>query len=139
MRGLLLGLLLLICGSTFANAQDLSGRWYGEGYQLRRYLHWHALQAPDGELWVEFRQYEDCKLVDRSQHAGRWRLSGKILYTDIFMIDGAPSKLQYRYAIERYSGTEMEYRETSLGMLFKSRRVGEDFAWPDCDPSKLVS
>ena len=122
-----------------ALAQDLSGRWYGEGYQLRRYLHWLAVHGPDGRLQIEFREYEDCKLKYRSREAGRWRVSNGILATEIFMVEGQRVDRLERHVLDRYDGASIEYHHMRTGMQFRSKSVDENFEWPDCDPSKLVS
>jgi hypothetical protein len=141
MRGWFLLCMVLAIGLSAAasSAQDLTGRWYGEGYQLRRYLHWLAVHGADGRLQIEFREYEDCKLKERVREAGRWRLSNDILSTEIFMVEGQRVNRLERYVIQRYDATTLEYFHTRTGMPFRSQRVDEGFEWPACDPSKLVS
>jgi hypothetical protein len=133
-------LCLLLCSvSSRAFAQDLSGLWYGEGYQGRNYLHWLAQHAPSGELSIEFRQYKDCKLTMQSHEAGVWKFSGGVLATEVFMMDGSKVFYSERYHLEKHDKAGIEYRNVRSGVLFKARRVDEDFAWPACDPAKPVS
>lgn len=132
-------LLLPMAAGRAGAAEDISGFWYGEGYQQRRYLHWLAVHAPDGKFHIEFRQYSDCKLMMRSEEVGRWRYDKGFLITDISMLDGKSVKIHERYFVEKIDARKLEYRTVRTGTLHKARRVSEDFIWPDCDPARLVS
>lgn len=137
--GLLLLLLLVVAVPAMAQQADLSGRWYGEGYQGRVYLHWLSERRPDGGFAVEFRRYEECQIVHRSLEAGRWSLHGSIYATNTTMIDGQRVNYADRYLLLGLSNNEMSYQHIASGTLFRAQRVGADFDWPGCDPSKLVS
>ncbi|WP_428248698.1 hypothetical protein [Ferrovibrio sp.] len=142
MRPQVFGLLLLMLLAVFpawAQQADLSGRWYGEGYQGRVYLHWLSERRPDGGFAVEFRRYEECKIVHRSLEAGRWSLQGNVYTTSTIMIDGQRVNYADRYLLLGLGNDEMTYQHITNGTMFRARKVGADFDWPVCDPSKLIS
>lgn len=135
----ILVLMLLAAWPATAQQADLSGRWYGEGYQGRVYMHWLSERRPDGGFAVEFRRYEECRIVHRSLEAGRWSLQGNTYITSTSMIDGQRVNYADRYLLLGVSNGEMTYQHITSGTLFRARKVGADFDWPGCDPSKLVS
>lgn len=126
--------------SVAATAQDLVGRWYGEGYQHRVYMHWLVDRRPDGSFSAEFRRYEDCKLVMQQQEVGRWRLEGNTYSTQTHVIDGRMVFFRDSYILQSVENGVMSYMHMASGTKFSARRVGgEFFDWPVCDPSKLTS
>lgn len=135
-----IGLLLATVTTAMAAAEpDISGHWYGEGYQREQYLQWLAFHAPDGSLSVEFREYRGCELVDHRTYVGRWQVSGHNFDTDITTINGRSAHLHFHYVLEKVTPNAIEYSYPHGGLLFKASRVTTDFHWPDCDPAKLVS
>jgi hypothetical protein len=121
-------------------AQDLSGRWYGEGYQFRRYLHWNADRRSDGSLRVEFRRYEDCVLVEQWDEAGFWAMSGNLYRTGITHVAGKPRTRIEEYIIESVGMNIMQYRHVRSGTPFTAVKLtGKEPHWPDCDKDKLTS
>jgi len=127
----------LLGAAPVALAQDLSGRWYGEGYQPRGYTQWLSERRPDGTFFVEFREYKDCTLVYQSREAGRWSFSDGVYSTTTTSVEGSDAYYYYSYVLLAFSGSEMEYQHIGFGTLFKARRVSDDFEWPGCDRSKV--
>ncbi len=140
--GWLVLILLAVFPASFpawAQQADLSGHWYGEGYQGRVYLHWLSERRPDGGFAVEFRRYEECKIVHRSFQAGQWSQQGRIYATSTTMVDGSRVNRTERYLLLGIGNDEMTYQHIASGIVFRAHKVGADFDWPACDPAKLVS
>ncbi|WP_370153427.1 hypothetical protein [Ferrovibrio sp.] len=131
--------LLLMVTAGRAAAEDISGFWYGEGYQGRGYLQWLSERRPDGSFFVEFRQYKECQMTFQQKEAGRWKLEGNIYSTATSMIDGERADYADRYQLESVIQGVMKYKHLKSGHTFTTYRVGDDFRWPTCDPAKLVS
>lgn len=132
----LIGMLLAANGAA---TQDLTGRWYGEGYQGRRYLHHLSERKANGEFSAEFREYDDCKLVAQHAEVGHWSMKDGIYTVLTVLVDGKLARFIDAYTVESADDLVMRYRHTKNGRLYIGRRVGADFEWPACDPSKLVS
>ncbi len=141
-RVALIGAVLLasLSGTVHAAwAQDLSGRWYGEGYQPRGYTQWLADRRPDGSFFVEFREYQECTLVYRQKEAGRWSFSDGVYSVTTTTVEGRAVYFYYSYLLLAFGSGEIEYQHMELGIRFKARKVSDDFEWPSCDKSKLSS
>jgi hypothetical protein len=138
-RSALVGLvsLCLSVRPSAAGAQDLSGRWYGEGYQPRGYTQWIALRRPGGAFSVEFREYRDCQLIFRETHIGRWSFENGIYATTATAIDGHPADQSNAYRVLEFGGGEVAYQHVEKGIRFKARKVSDDFDWPACDRDRL--
>jgi hypothetical protein len=116
-----------------ASAQDLSGRWYGEGETSSGFAQWFFHLEPDGAFDIEFRQYKDCTLVFQHTEAGTWSLGGDLLSTTATVINGHSTHSYKSYVLLGLEGGEMRYRHVQTGLYFKSRRVPVGFDWPACD------
>jgi len=143
---LLVLLLALLLSGGLARAQDLSGRWYGEGYQGRQYLHWLSERSPDGRFFVEFREYRECKLVYRVMESGNWFVANGMMSTFSKIVAGrnvAPPAdeplVRKDYMLLALAPDVITYRHVSTGLLFTAHKVDDKFEWPGCDPNKLTS
>lgn len=141
---LVLGLLFLLARPV--QAEDLSGRWYGEGYQGRQYLHWLSERTPDGRFFVEFREYKDCKLVYRVMESGNWFVANGVMSTFSKIVPGrnmAPAAdeplVRKDYVLLALAPDVITYRHVTTGILFTAHKVDDKFEWPGCDPNKLTS
>lgn len=132
--------LILLCGSGHSGqAQDLTGRWYGEGYQARRYLHWNTERLRDGSFTVEFRRYEDCVLAESWVESGYWALTGNLYRTAITMVAGQPRSRLEEYRLESFGMNIMRYRHIRTGTAFTAVKLGGEAHWPECDRDRLTS
>lgn len=131
--------LALALGSVAAKAQDLTGRWYGEGYQGRIYLHWITERMPGGFFAVEFRQYEECRLVREQKESGRWSFKDGLYSTVTTEINGKSVAFSDDYIVDSLEADVFRYHHREKGMSFVARRKPADFDWPACDPSRLTS
>ena len=133
--------LLLCLLAAPAWAFDFSGRWYGYGYQPAWGFatQWIAHRKADGSLEVEFRRYEDCRLVLQQIERGGWTVEGSRYTAMIAEIDGKPVLRVEAYELQGQDGDIMRYRHLGSGQVFRARRVAEDFSWPACSGGQFIS
>ena len=116
-----------------ASAQDLSGRWYGEGETSSGFAQWFFHLEPDGAFDIEFRAYKDCTQLFQHTESGSWSLSGDLLATTATTINGRSAYSYKSYVLLGLEGGEMRYRHVQTGLHFISRKVSVEFDWPACD------
>jgi len=132
--GFVLYFLLFASG---VHAEGLEGNWYGEGYQPQtgKYHQWFKQQKADGTYIVDFRRYEECKLVERQVETGIWRRTPMGWCDKVTAINGRMvQSTQDDYVIKDMDGTKMRYQHSGTGETWTSRRVGPDFKFPACEP-----
>jgi hypothetical protein len=125
----------LVFGAAASDA-SIAGRWYGEGNQpnLGTRFQWVSRRDQDGTLRVEFRKYEDCRLVHRHEESGRWSVEGATYRSVIDRIDGRRVDPRIEaYLIEGLKDGELRYRHVGTGTPFLARRVDEKFEFPGCE------
>lgn len=118
-------------------AQDLSGRWYGQGETSGGFLEWMFDLLPDGNFIIEFRAYRECRVVFRQVESGQWSLENGILATISDLINGKAQYSYKSYELQTVRDAEIEYQHRESGRFFRSRRVPADMPWPACDPDKV--
>jgi hypothetical protein len=134
---LILATVLAVSDDTFSRA--IVGYWYGENYQPAFHNYFQALgqDRADGTFEVEFRRYENCKLVSRQRESGTWSIANGVVRGETTAIDGAATdrsdpSFRDAYDILKLDEHDFQSRHMPDGTIFKLQRVNAKFRFPDC-------
>lgn len=126
--------------SFAAQAGNLEGYWYGEGWQpmMRVYMQWISHYKADHTFVIEFRRYENCQLVQSHMEAGNWTPTKRGWNTTTTALNFRPLQSQHRddeYVIEKDGDNEVHYRHVAVGQRWMKQRVNSDFKFKACVPT----
>jgi hypothetical protein len=127
-------LLVVFLPSISAAAADVSGFWYGEGYQpaWHESAQWLMRLSPDGVYAVHFRRYRDCVLTVDQKETGTWRLSD-MFHTVTTAVDGVPTHHENDYRVDGITDTEFRITHLATGQDYVEKRVAPEFSFPKPD------
>jgi hypothetical protein len=134
---LMLAALPAACTSLFREHDPLIGHWYGEDYQpvIRDKAKWLMHLRQDGTFTIIFRRYSDGKVTLEQTEAGRWSYRNGLYATLTQTINGKSVDLEddtYHdlYLVEQLNDKEMIYKQLKTGVVFRSKKVSNDFKLP---------
>jgi hypothetical protein len=132
----------LLFGPNSARAASLEGYWYGKGDQyvgvpaLRKPTEWLRVTRSDGTYSIEFRQYNNCRVVFTQLETGIWTVSGDVVTEKTLTVNGlsVPDTPYYHdtYKVIELDDHKMRIIHEQTGLDWTLDRVTEDFTFPDC-------
>ena len=138
-RPVLIAASLMLFAAHAMAAESIIGTWFGEGEPGNPNDVWLARVSPDGTFKVTFRMCRPSStlLIDE----GTWKVTGQqmeIIYTTANSHAVHDRDL---YQILSNDGHRMQYKLTqseaapasSIGFVFTSNKVADDFQIPGCD------
>jgi hypothetical protein len=106
---------------------------------LKSYVQELDHDRADGTFDVEFRRYENCRLVFVEKEGGLWSISDGTVHQVTTSVNGRPvnakadASLIDDYKILVLDDHDYQSKWTKTGEVMKVWRVNEHFEFPKCD------